>query len=77
MTAKTECSKCGGAIHRGFIYDRGDYEVKTQQVWVEGEPEQSFWSGIKTSGRDAYKVEAYCCDGCDHLEFYTTELVDL
>ncbi len=73
MPMENECTNCGGKMQKGFVFDRGHMEYKTQQAWVEGEPEESFWSGVKTSGRDGYRVVAYRCTGCDRLEFYTTE----
>ncbi len=60
----------------GFVLDYGDYQIKQQQVWVEGQPEPSFWSGLKTSGREVFTVQALRCIGCGYLEFYTTEKVD-
>ena len=73
MTDDVACPACGGTMMKGFIFDRGHYEYKAQQVWVEGEPESSFWSGLKTSGRDARTVDAYRCGGCDRLEFFAKE----
>jgi hypothetical protein len=58
MSEEIKCSKCGGALAEGFILDHGDYEYKRQQIWVEGEPGASFWSGIKTLGRAAFNVQA-------------------
>lgn len=60
----------------GFVYDRGDYEIKRRQVWVEGQPESSFWSGLKASGREAFTVKTFRCADCGYLEFYTTEKAD-
>jgi ribosomal protein L37E len=74
MVTKNLCAKCGGSMTEGFIID---HAVKQQQIWFEGQPESSFWSGIKTSGRDAYNVQAYCCADCNFLEFYTAEKTDL
>jgi hypothetical protein len=54
-----------------FILDHGDGNSKRQQIWVEGQPEPSFWSGIKTSGRTAFNVQAFRCVSCNFLEFYT------
>ena len=61
----------------GFIIDHGDYSIKQQQIWVEGAPEASFWSGIKTSGRNAFNVRAFRCADCNFLEFYTADEADL
>jgi hypothetical protein len=77
MSKEIKCSKCGGAMEEGFILDHGDYEYKRQQIWVEGAPEPSFWSGIKTSGRMAFNVQAQRCVGCNFLEFYTTDKTSL
>ncbi len=77
MPTEIECSKCGGKMSKGFVFDRGHLEYKTQQAWVEGEPEETFWSGVKTSGREGYRVEAYRCYNCNGLEFYTTDRVDI
>ena len=64
-----KCSKCGGAMIEGFILDR-TYGANTQQAWIEGIPEPSFWSGLKTSNRAIYSVWAMRCADCGFLEFY-------
>ena len=61
----------------GFVLDLGDYQIKQQQIWVEGEPEPSFWSGLKTKDREAFHVRALRCTECSYLEFYTTEKVSI
>lgn len=77
MTDKEKCIKCSGAIMKGFVFDRGDANYKRQQTWVEGEPEESFWSGISTSGKTAFNVRATRCGGCGFLEFYADDKADL
>jgi predicted nucleic-acid-binding Zn-ribbon protein len=77
MEAESKCPKCSGEMTEGFILDYGDYNVKQQQIWVEGQPEASFWSGIKTSHKKAFNVQAFRCADCKFLEFYTTDKVDL
>jgi len=67
------CLKCSVDTVQGFVTDRCPREYRTQQAWVEGEPEESFGSGIKTSNRDTFAVVAYRCGICGRLEFYTTE----
>ena len=74
MSTENKCSKCNGAMVEGFIID---YAVKQPQTWIEGQPEASFWSGIKTSDKKAFKVQAFRCADCNFLEFYTTDKVDL
>jgi phage FluMu protein Com len=76
MTTEIKCPKCETAMTEGFVLDRGDAGYKMKAVWIEGEPEQSFWSnGIKTSGKNAFNIETYRCPKCHYLEFYTTEKV--
>ncbi len=60
----------------GFIVDHGHYQYKAQQIWVEGKPEASFWSGLKTSGKDAFYVSALRCLNCGKLELYAGEPAD-
>jgi hypothetical protein len=62
-------------MQEGFVFDRGDYNMKTKPVWVEGVPEESFWSGLKTKGRQMFTVRAFRCAECNYLEFYTAEEV--
>ncbi len=76
MITDNKCLKCGGVMREGFVLDVGDYQVKQQQIWIEGEPETSFWSGLKTKNRAAFHVKAYRCAVCNFLEFYTTDEVN-
>jgi len=77
MASEMKCPKCSGDMSDGFIIDYGDYNAKRQQIWVEGPPEESFWSGIKTAHKKAFNVQAFRCADCKFLEFYTTDKVDL
>lgn len=62
----------------GFVLDQGGLEIfSAQQTWVEGEPEESIWTGLKTSNRDTYAVAAFRCGICGRLEFYTTDRVKI
>ncbi len=67
------CVKCEGFMEEGFIADRGDYEVKTVNKWVEGKPVKSFWTGIKVSGRQQIEIRTYRCANCGYLESYAVE----
>ena len=77
MNENFKCVKCAGAMIEGFIFDRGEGNHKQQQIWVEGAAEESFWSGIKTSGRATFIVQAMRCGKCGFLEFYTSNRIDL
>ena len=69
------CPKCENEMTEGFVLDRGDYGSKQQSLWIEGKPESSIWTGLKTSDRDVFKVQTFRCPTCNYLEFYTTEQV--
>ncbi len=73
---ESECPKCGGVMTNGFIVDRS-YGGKYQQTWVKGQPETSFWTVLKTEGKEAYTVEAFRCVVCNYLEFYTSEEINI
>ena len=64
-------------MEEGFILDHGHMQVKQQQIWVEGLPEESFWKGLKTSGRATFNVQASRCVECGFLEFYAGDKIDL
>jgi len=58
-------------MEEGFIPDRIDgMSGATTAAWFEGQPKRSFWTGVKTAGKDRRPVRAYRCTGCGFLEFY-------
>jgi ribosomal protein L37E len=63
------CTKCEGAMEVGIIIDH-TYGAITQSSWVEGKPERSIWTGLKTSGKEQYNVQTYRCQSCGYLESY-------
>lgn len=75
MSIEIICPKCKSSMQEGFVLDHGDYQVKMKPIWVEGAPEESFWTGLKTKNRAMYTVRAYRCPQCNYLEFYTAEEV--
>jgi hypothetical protein len=56
----------------GFVLDRGHHSAPGEQRWVEGEPERSFWQGLKTKGREIYAVTTFRCERCGYLESYAS-----
>ena len=73
MAEEMTCAGCGGEMEEGFVLDRGHYSAGNEQNWVEGEPERSIWTGIKTKGRRLFKVMTYRCERCGRLESYARE----
>jgi hypothetical protein len=60
-------------MSEGFVLDRGHGNAAAVQKWVEGEPERSFWTGLRTRGRDKFAISTWRCDRCGYLESYATE----
>jgi hypothetical protein len=67
------CPKCAGSMEAGFILDRAHMNVLTVSQWLEGEPETSFWTGLKTKNRERYAVATYRCQRCGFLESYAKQ----
>ena len=68
-----ECPACRVRLEDGFMMDRGDRDRVKPAIWVEGEPEKSFWSGTKTKGKRQLPVAALRCPRCGRIELYTAE----
>lgn len=54
---------------RGYQVDQG-YGSMSVPKWVEGEPERSYWVGLKLKGRTQLPVTTYRCGRCGYLESY-------
>ena len=53
MTSNTTCDECGGNMQEGYVLDVAHGGV-LPSIWVEGKPESSLWSGLKTKGKNKY-----------------------
>ena len=60
-------------MEEGFIAD-STYGATVVPRWVAGPPEQSFWRGTKTDGKDKHSVVTYRCPRCGYLESYAREI---
>ena len=67
-----KCARCRSDMEEGFFLDvQGSASnAKAASVWVQGPPQETFWTGIKLSGRDQKQVVAYRCTSCGYLELY-------
>jgi hypothetical protein len=78
-----KCPKCKSDMEKGFIADfkeeAGAITAAGVMVsrWVEGEPEESFWTGLKLSDRRQMEIRTYRCFGCGYLESYAPEIEGL
>ncbi len=67
MTDK--CPKCRKEMERGFLLDQA-YGTAKASDWIKGPVERSFWTGVKTRGKERRSVVTYRCVGCGYLESY-------
>ena len=42
-------------------------------LWIEGQPEPSYWTLTKIKGKPQWRVVSYRCRACGFLESYATE----
>ena len=73
MNAPKECLRCHGQMIFGFLLDRHQHSQARTQLWIEGQPERSFWTGIKTKGKEQHAVHTFRCKRCGYLEAYASE----
>lgn len=69
------CIRCDGELEKGFVLDKGDYDVASQATWASGDPNTSFWrmSAVK-SGSRKMPVVTYRCKSCGRLEAYAHDV---
>ncbi len=75
MAAKQapSCAKCGGRMVRGSILNRDSNGAKSLCSWVEGGPEKSVWTGLKTKGVTVLPIASFRCTRCGYLEHYAED----
>jgi len=64
------CGKCGGRLIRGSVLNRDSNGGKSLCSWVEGVPERSVWTGLRTKGVEVLPIASYRCQRCGFLEHY-------
>ncbi|HEY4218733.1 MAG TPA: hypothetical protein VGM67_16440 [Gemmatimonadaceae bacterium] len=69
IDADPVCVKCGSAMEEGFVLDH-TYGGRVQSEWVEGAPQLSRWTGLKTKGKDQVPIATFRCTRCGYLESY-------
>jgi hypothetical protein len=56
-------------MEEGFVKDEGHGTVHASK-WVQGPPEKSFWTGMKTRGKKQVVIATFRCRKCGYLESY-------
>ena len=72
----SDCSKCHGSMQIGYLLERGHGDRRATTAWIEGEPEPSFWQGLKTTGREVFETRTYRCTNYGFLESYARASIE-
>jgi hypothetical protein len=72
MNTNQRCLICGGSTEVGFVLDRGDKNRRRPEEWWVGEPERSFWRGVKKPDR-TYTIATLRCTKCGYLMEFAEE----
>jgi len=69
MNKAVECIRCHVQMEHGFVADakQGGF---MQQHWSPGEPQESFWTGLKLNSDELCLVTTLRCPTCGYLESY-------
>jgi hypothetical protein len=69
MSQALECIRCHTLMVDGYVPDNTESGFR-QQVWHPGEPEPSFWVGLKMKKDLCIPVRTARCPNCGYLESY-------
>ena len=69
----SQCPKCGSSMEEGYLLESKHGNARDTTRWVEGEPERSFWTGLKLKGHAMLPVETFRCKRCGFLESYARD----
>lgn len=69
MKGPVECMRCHAQMESGWVADNTQAGL-TQQNWSSGEPQPSFWTGLKGEKDQAVPVTTLRCPKCGYLESY-------
>jgi hypothetical protein len=70
MNRTVERIRCHTPMQVGFVPDNIGNQFR-QQHWFPGEPEKSFWSGLKIKWDQRIPIKTLRCPKCGYLESYT------
>jgi len=68
------CLRCNTEMASGYVVDLTEYGPR-QQCWFPGEPEPSFWVGLKGLTKEhRVPVTTLRCPSCGYLESYANRV---
>jgi hypothetical protein len=69
MNQAVQCLRCHAQMETGFVPDN-THSGFQEQKWSPGEPEPSFWMGMKLNKDSVIPVRTLRCPKCGYLESY-------
>ncbi len=64
-----DCSKCNSPMQPGYLLEEGHGNERSITAWVEGQPQKSFWMGLKPP-QEKLETCTWRCVRCGYLETY-------
>lgn len=72
---EVKCTYCGGIdMAPGFVEDLGQGS-KGYTRWIEGPLKRGVFGGARRLGKARWRIEAWRCRKCGHLEMFAPELI--
>jgi hypothetical protein len=69
MTETVECARCHAHMESGWVPDNTHTGFQREN-WCPGEPQPSFWTGLKVEIGKFMPVTTFRCPNCGYLESY-------
>jgi len=69
MSKAVECNRCHAQMESGWVPDNTHSGLQRQN-WSPGEPQPSFWTGLKLAKNQVLPVTTLRCPRCGYLESY-------
>ena len=69
MSNVVECIRCHAQMESGWVPDNTHAGLQRQN-WSPGEPQPSFWTGLKSTEDRVLPVTTLRCPKCGYLESY-------
>jgi hypothetical protein len=69
MSNAVECIRCHAQMESGWLPDDTRAGLQRQN-WSPGEPQPSFWTGLKSAEDRGLPITTFRCPKCGYLESY-------